>query len=64
MLYDQMALLSPSVAFSWSRWNAECKNADTCVVLASEHLNYERPVNEVRVSGFGVESLIIFILYF
>ncbi|VDQ17917.1 unnamed protein product, partial [Trichobilharzia regenti] len=41
-----MALLSPSVAFGWSRWNSECHDHSTIVLTAVEHVDNEESVDE------------------
>uniref|UniRef100_A0A8C9R1R8 Dynein axonemal intermediate chain 7 n=1 Tax=Scleropages formosus TaxID=113540 RepID=A0A8C9R1R8_SCLFO len=52
MAYEQMALTSSAVAFSWSRWNSNC-GEDHVVVQACEHLD-EGPVPEQAWSLFLV----------
>ncbi|XP_063073646.1 dynein axonemal intermediate chain 7 [Engraulis encrasicolus] len=42
-VYEQMALLSSAVAFSWSKWNAQC-GQQHLVLQVCEHLD-ERPVD-------------------
>ncbi|PAA52808.1 hypothetical protein BOX15_Mlig033530g1 [Macrostomum lignano] len=44
-LYEQMALLSPAMAFAWSRWNSEIKDRDSLIVQACEHME-DCSVNE------------------
>ncbi|XP_054552350.1 dynein axonemal intermediate chain 7 isoform X6 [Talpa occidentalis] len=41
--YRQMALLSPSFAFGWSRWNLQC-DSTRVVFKMSEHLAKEEPI--------------------
>ncbi|KAA3677899.1 cancer susceptibility candidate protein 1 [Paragonimus westermani] len=45
-LYEQMALLSPAIAFGWSRWNAECLDRNTIIVTAVEHVDQDHSVDE------------------
>ncbi|KAF8562908.1 hypothetical protein P879_08682 [Paragonimus westermani] len=45
-LYEQMALLSPAIAFGWSRWNAECSDRNTIIVTAVEHVDQDHSVDE------------------
>ncbi|CAH8557148.1 unnamed protein product [Heterobilharzia americana] len=45
-MYENMALLSPSMAFGWSRWNSECDDSNTIVVTAVEHVDCEDSVDE------------------
>lgn len=52
-LYEQMALLSPAVAFAWSRWNSEVKDRESLIVQACEHLE-DSPVNEDDYQLFSV----------
>ncbi len=47
-LYEQMALLSPVMAFGWSHWNAMCNDPNNLIVLGTEHLEDDGPVDEVR----------------
>ncbi|CAH8542395.1 unnamed protein product [Schistosoma rodhaini] len=45
-LYQHMALLSPSMAFGWSRWNSECHDDHTIIVTAVEHVDHEDSIDE------------------
>ncbi|VDN10989.1 unnamed protein product [Dibothriocephalus latus] len=53
-LYEQMALLSPAMSFSWSRWNADCQDPKNIIVCATEHLDEEGPVDEATIGVFSV----------
>ncbi|VEL13872.1 unnamed protein product [Protopolystoma xenopodis] len=47
-LYEQMAMLSPVMAFSWSRWNHECNDRESVILCAVGHLDMAGPVDEVN----------------
>ncbi|CAH8851863.1 unnamed protein product [Trichobilharzia szidati] len=53
-LYENMALLSPSVAFGWSRWNSECRDHSTIVLTAVEHVDSEESVDEESWKVYSV----------
>ncbi|KAH8878473.1 GTP-binding protein 2 [Schistosoma japonicum] len=53
-LYEHMALLSPSMAFGWSRWNDLCQNDQTVIVKAVEHLDTEDSIDEVTWKVYSV----------
>ncbi|CAI2729422.1 unnamed protein product [Schistosoma spindalis] len=53
-LYQHMALLSPSMAFGWSRWNSECHDDHTIIVTAVEHLDHEDSVDEESWKVYSV----------
>ncbi|BHF66130.1 Protein casc1 [Sparganum proliferum] len=59
-LYEQMALLSPAMSFSWSRWNAECQDPKNIIVCATEHLDEEGPVDEATIGVFSVNRHNVF----
>ena len=42
-LYEHMALVSDSCAFSWSHWNGDVKDPERLLVRAGEHLVSEPP---------------------
>ena len=45
-LYEQMALLSSAMAFSWSKWNVDINHREKIIIQGAEHLNDE-PLTEV-----------------
>lgn len=45
-MYEQMALLSSAMAFSWSKWNSEMETSDKVLFQGSEALEDE-PLLEV-----------------
>ncbi|VDP59222.1 unnamed protein product [Schistosoma curassoni] len=47
-----MALLSPSMAFGWSRWNSECHDDHTIIVTAVEHIDHEDSVDEFHADFY------------
>ncbi|VDK33998.1 unnamed protein product [Taenia asiatica] len=47
-LYEQMALLSPVMAFGWSHWNSVCQDPDNIILVGTEHLDDDGPVDEDR----------------
>ncbi|KAK4471228.1 hypothetical protein MN116_004559, partial [Schistosoma mekongi] len=53
-LYEHMALLSPSMAFGWSRWNDSCQNDQAVIVKAVEHLDTEDSVDEETWKVYSV----------
>ncbi|CAH8558104.1 unnamed protein product [Schistosoma bovis] len=53
-LYQHMALLSPSMAFGWSRWNSECHDDHTIIVTAVEHIDHEDSVDEESWKVYSV----------
>ncbi|VDP15732.1 unnamed protein product, partial [Schistosoma margrebowiei] len=53
-LYQHMALLSPSMAFGWSRWNSECNDDHTIIVTAVEHIDHEDSVDEESWKVYSV----------
>ncbi|VDM34642.1 unnamed protein product [Hydatigera taeniaeformis] len=46
-LYEQMALLSPVMAFGWSHWNSACQDPNNIILVGTEHLDDDGPVDEV-----------------
>nr|CDS17091.1 cancer susceptibility candidate protein 1 [Echinococcus granulosus] len=47
-LYEQMALLSPVMAFGWSHWNSACQDPSSIILVGAEHLDEDGPVDEER----------------
>ncbi|KAL5110652.1 Dynein intermediate chain CFAP94 axonemal [Taenia crassiceps] len=47
-LYEQMALLSPVMAFGWSHWNSACQDPNNIIIVGAEHLDDDGPVDEDR----------------
>uniref|UniRef100_A0A5K3FRY1 Casc1_N domain-containing protein n=1 Tax=Mesocestoides corti TaxID=53468 RepID=A0A5K3FRY1_MESCO len=45
-LYEQMALLSPVMAFGWSHWNSACKDPNSFIIMGTEHIDNDGPVDE------------------
>ena len=46
-LYQQLALVSSSLAFSWSKWNSEIDDTEKIVFQGNEHL-VDEPLQEVN----------------
>nr|CDS27997.1 cancer susceptibility candidate protein 1 [Hymenolepis microstoma] len=59
-LYEQMALLSTVMAFSWSHWNAACHDANRIILLATEHQDNDSPVDEERLKVYSMDRKFVY----
>ncbi|VDO00868.1 unnamed protein product [Rodentolepis nana] len=59
-LYEQMALLSTVMAFSWSHWNAACHDSNRIILLATEHQDNDSPADEERLKVYSMDRKFVY----
>ncbi|VUZ56442.1 unnamed protein product, partial [Hymenolepis diminuta] len=59
-LYEQMALLSTVMAFSWSHWNTACHDSNRIILLATEHLDDDSPPDEERLKVYSMDRKFVY----